>query len=314
MRFIVLISFLTSLLSFALPSEFVNQDDAQKAARAQELLSKARAALGTEKVKSLWIAGTYRQMMGDRDMGGDIELEMMLPDKFLKTSVMSPLAGIEITRLEALNGENAWMDTQNNAPAGGNIVFRAGPGPGAGGGNPADMQKAQQAFIRQEWTRLLLGVLGQAPVSVPLECSYAGEAEAPDGVADVIDVKSKGIGLTAQLFLDQKTHRPLMLSYQGRKPRVMTMTRQMPHGEDAKRKPPEELEKEMKDAQAKAQAQAAAEPMVEIQLRFEDFRSEGGVTLPHRISRTMDGQVNEEWQLTKFKINPSIKPDKFEKK
>ena len=310
MRFIVLISLLTSLLSFGLPSEFWHQDEVKKVARAQELLSQARAALGSDKIKSLSIAGTYRQVMGDRDMSGDIELEMLLPDKFLKTSVMSPMPGIEVTRREALNGENVWTDMQNNAPAGGNLVLRTMPA----GGNSADAQKAQQMFIRQEWTRLLLGVLGQSPVAVPLEYSYAGEAEAPDGVADVIEVKGKSISLTAQLFLDQKTHRPLMLSYQGRKPRVAMMTRQLSHGDEAKKKTPEEMEKEIREAQAKAAAQAAAEPMVEIQLRFEDFRAEGGVTLPHRISRTIDGQANEEWQLTKFKINPTIKADKFEKK
>ncbi|MBS1812058.1 MAG: hypothetical protein JST84_28100 [Acidobacteria bacterium] len=307
---VVLISVLTSFISFSLPTELVDQDDAAKTVRAQELLTQARSAIGSDKVKSLSMAGTYRQIMGDREMGGDIELEMMLPDKFLKSSVMSPIAGVEITRIEAVNGENAWMDTQNSAPAGGNVVFRMGVnGPNAS----ADQQKAQQTFIRQDWTRLLLGVLAIAPSSVSLECSYAGEAEAPDGLADVLDVKSKSIGLTAQLFLDQKTHRPLMLSYQGRKPRVAMITRQISH-EDVKKKSPEELEKEMKDAREKSQAQAASEPMVEIQLRFEDYRSEGGVTLPHRVSRTIDGQISEEWQLTKFKINPALKAEKFEKK
>ncbi len=304
-RLIILISVLTTWILFV-PTP---QDDAKKVARAQELLSQARAAIGSDKIKSLSIAGTYRQMLGEREMSGDIELEMMLPDKFLKTSVMSPMPGIEVTRLEALNGEKAWTDMQNNAPAGGNLILRIAPS----GGNSADAQKAQQMFIRQEWTRLLLGVLGQSPVAVPLEYSYGGEAEAPDGVADVIEVKGKVIGLTAQLFLDQKTHRPLMLSYQGRKPQMRMMTRQMSHSDEAKKKTPEEMEKEIKEAQAKAAAQAAAEPMVEIQLRFEDFRAEGGVTLPHRISRTIDGQANEEWQLTKFKINPIIKADKFEK-
>ena len=244
-------------------------------------------------------------------MSGDLELELLLPDKFLKSSVISPIANIEITRLEVLNGETVWTDTQNNAPAGGNFVFRTAGGPTAS----PEQQKAQQNFIRQEWTRLLLGILGQAPTSVPLECSYAGEAEAPDGVADVIEVKSKAIGLSAQLFLDQKTHRPLMLSYQGRKaPAMRMMTRQISHGEGDKKKTPEEMEKEAKEMQAKAQAQAAAEPLVETQLRFEEYQAEGGVTLPHRISRTVDGQMMEEWQLTKFKINPTIKADKFEKK
>ncbi len=314
MRFVLLITLLTSLLTFDPLPKLAVQDEAKKAARAQELLTQARAAIGSDKVKSLSIAGTQRQKVGENETGGDLELELLLPDKFLKSSVISPIANIEITRREVLNGETVWTDTQNNAPAGGNFVFRTAGGPTAS----PEQQKAQQNFIRQEWTRLLLGILGQAPTSVQIEYSYVGEAEAPDGVADVIDVKSKAIGLTAQLFLDQKTHRPLMLSYQGRKaPAMRMMTRQISHGEHGtgdKKKTPEEMEKEMKEMQAKAQAEAAAEPLVETQLRFEDYRAEGGVTLPHRISRTVDGQMTEEWQLTKFKINPTIKADKFEKK
>lgn len=310
MRFIVLISLLTSLISFALSSELLNQDEGKKMARAQELLSQARAAIGSDKVKSISIGGTKRQMLGENETSGDIELTALLPDKFFKSSVTNPFANIEITSLEVMNGDTVWTDTQNNAPSGGNVIFRTANGPN---GSP-EQQKERQNFIRQEWTRLLLGVLGQAPVNVQLECSYVGEAEAPDGVADVIDVKSKAIGLTAQLFLDQKTHRPLMLSYQGRRPPQMRIIRQVSHDAGEKKKTPEEMEKAAKEAQAKALSDASAETLVETQLRFEDHRNEGGITLPHRISRTVDGKFTEEWQLTKFKINPSLKADKFEKK
>jgi hypothetical protein len=311
MRIALLIALLTSFITFDPLPKLRWQDEAKKAERAQELLKQARTAIGSDKVKSLSIVGSHRQKMGENEVSGDLELMMLLPDKFLKSTVTSPIANIEITRMEALNGDTVWTDLQNNAPAGGNFVFRTAGGPTAS----PEQQKAQQNFIRQEWTRLLLGMLGQAPTMVQLDCTYAGEAEAPDGVADVIDVKGKAIGLTAQLFLDQKTHRPLMLSYQGRKTSGMRMvTRQISHGEGEKKKTPEELEKEAKEMQAKAQAAAAAEPLVEIQLRFEEYRSEDGITLPHRISRTVDGQMTEEWQLTKFKINPTIKADKFEKK
>jgi hypothetical protein len=308
MKMMLLISLLTSLVTFNPLPKLPVQDEAQKAAKAQELMKQCRAALGSDRVKSLSIAGTSRQKMGEMETGGDLELEMLLPDKFYKSSVMSLMAGMEITRLDIMNGENAWIDTQNNAPSGGHMVFRVA---GNVNGNPMEAQKAQQLFQRQEWTRVLLGLLGQGPASVPLELSYVGEAEAPDGVADVIEVKSKDIGLNAQLFLDQKTHRPLMLSYQGRKPRSAVMRTFVQA--DGKKKP-EDLEKEMKEAREKAQAQAATEPMVEIQLRYEDYQNEGGVTLPHRISRTIDGQITEEWTLTKFKLNPNIKADKFEKK
>lgn len=310
MRLLFLISILFSTITFdpfpKLPA--LNDDD--KAAKAKELMKQTRTALGCDGLESLSIQGTSRQKMGETETGGDLELSMILPSKFYKSSVISPMAGLELTRVEVLNGENAWTDFQNNAPAGSHMVFRAG---GSVNGNSLDAQKAMQLYQRQEWTRLLLGIIGQGPSSIPLEFSYVGEAEAPDGVADVIEVQSKGIGLNAQLFLDQKTHRPLMLSYQGRKPVARMVTRQI-SPEDAKKKTPEELEKEMKESREKAQAQAQQEPMVEIQLRFEDFQPEGKATLPHRITRTIDGKLTEEWTLTKFKINPSIKADLFEKK
>ncbi len=311
MRFVLLLTLLTSMITFDPLPKLPMQDDAKKAERAQELLKQTRAALGSDKIKSLSIVGTQRQKMGENETSGDLELDLLLPDKFLKSTVINPIANIEITRLEALNGETAWTDMKNNAPTSGGFVFRTAGGPTAS----PEQQKAQQSFIRQEWARLLLGILGQPLTSVQLDCSYAGEAEAPDGLADMIEVKSKAIGFSAQLFLDQKTHRPLMLTYQGRKtPQMRMTTRQISHDEAEKKKTPEEMEKEIKEMQAKAQAAAAAEPLVEIQLRFEDYQSEGGVTLPHRITRTVDGQMTEEWQLTKFKINPTIKADKFEKK
>lgn len=310
MRFFILISLLFSTITFDPFPKLSALNDDDKAARAQALMKQTRTALGCDGLESLSIQGTSRQKMGEMETGGDLELSMILPSKFYKASVMSPMAGIEMTRLEVLNGENAWTDIQNNAPAGGHMVFRAG---GSVNGNSLDAQKAMQLYQRQEWTRLLLGMIGQGPASVPLEFSYVGEAEAPDGVADVIEVQSKGIGLNAQLFLDQKTHRPLMLSYQGRKP-VMRMTTRQFSQEEAKKKTPEEIEKEMKESREKAQAQAQQEPMVEIQIRFEDFQPEGKATLPHRITRTIDGKLTEEWTLTKFKINPSIKADLFEKK
>ena len=311
MRFVLLLTLLTSAFAFDPLPKLSAQDDAKKAERAQEMLKQVRAALGSDKVKSLSITGTQRQKVGENETSGDLELEMLLPDKFFKASSFNPIANIEITRIEVLNGETVWSDIQNNAPSGGNIVFRS-----AGGATTSpEQQKIMQNFTRQEWSRLLLGILGQAPTSVQLDYSYVGEAEAPDGVADVIEIKGKAIGLSAQLFLDQKTHRPLMISYQGRKaPAMRVMTRQISHADGDKKKTPEEMEKDAQESITKAQAAAAAEPLVETQLRFEDYSAEGGIVLPHRISRTVDGQMTEEWNLTKFKINPTIKADKFEKK
>jgi hypothetical protein len=96
--------------------------------------------------------------------------------------------------------------------------------------------------------------------------TYAGDAEAPGGKADVLDVKGEK-NFAARLFLDQKTHRPLMLTYLGRKPRVVTsMSTDGPPSE-------QDLEKKIKEAEA-----TAAE--VEFQVRFLDYKGVNGILLP----------------------------------
>ncbi|MBL8202897.1 MAG: hypothetical protein JNM09_01615 [Blastocatellia bacterium] len=303
MKLLLMISLLTSMITFDPLPSLPLQDDAQKAVRAQELLKQTRATLGCEKLKSLSFNGGYRQVMGEMEMAGEIEMEMLLPDSFYK-AVTTSMMGAEITRVEAVNSETAWMDMRNSAPSGGAIMIRA-----ANNNSTMDAQKAQEIVVRHEFARFLLGFIATAPASAQLEYSYAGIAEAPDGNADVIEVKGQ-LGFNAQLFLDQKTHLPLMLSYKARKPRVVTRMMSGGSPADVKKLTPEEIEKHAKEAREKAEA----EPPVEYQLRFEDFSEEGGVKLPHRISKTIDGKITEEWDLKKFKINPSIKPNKFEKK
>ena len=78
----------------------------------------------------------------------------------------------------------------------------------------------------------------------------------------------------------------------------------------AARPSPEEMEKRAKEAQERA----ASAPLVEMQMRFEDFRDEGGLRLPHRITKSVNDETTEEINLTKFKLNPALKPDHFVKK
>jgi hypothetical protein len=54
--------------------------------------------------------------------------------------------------------------------------------------------------------------------------------------------------------------------------------------------------------------------IVDISLFFDDYRSVDGVVLPHRLSRSVDGQTAEEWTFKTIKLNPTFKPDTFAKK
>lgn len=288
------------LISTAALCEIIPDAAAQEAAqRAQQLLAQARAAIGGEQLgtlQSLSVAGNYRRTMGDREMTGEVQLDLLLPGKMLRTETMSPMPSMEITRIEALSGDRVWLDQQSSG-GGGNMVMIRRPG-----GDTPQGQARQQQAVRSEFARLVLGLLLRTPSSFPVAYSYVGTAEAPDGKAEAIDVKGPH-DFAARLFFDQKTHRLLMMTYQGQQPRIITRTA-------TERRSPEEMEKLAKEAEA----EAARQPAVEFQVRYTDYRNVQGISLPHRLSRAVDGTVNEEWELTKYKLNPPLKDAHFEKK
>jgi hypothetical protein len=66
-----------------------------------------------------------------------------------------------------------------------------------------------------------------------------------------------------------------------------------------------EIDKQMKEA-------AATPPkMVEYRMFFGDYREVSGISLPHRITRGTGDKTTEEWEIKDYKVNPSIKPDRF---
>lgn len=299
-KFLIAILVVAAAMTELFPG--VNAQDA--ATKAQQLINQARAALGGDKLKSLRslsATGNYRRTFGQMEMSGEVNYDLLLPDKMMKTEVMSPMPSLEITRIETINGDDVWEDQQQHGGGGGMVIIRRGPG-----GANADPKKAQAALqqgVRSDFARLLIGWLLTTPSSFPVEYSYAGEAESPDGKADALDVKGPG-GFAARLFLDQKTHRPLMLTYNGKKPRVITQTMTGPprNREDA--------EKRVKEMET----EAAKQPDVEYRINLDDYRDVNGISFPHKLTRSIENEVNEELEITKVKINPQIKPEKFVKK
>jgi hypothetical protein len=294
--------FLVVLLvaAIAVAELFPNVSAQDAAGKAQQLIEQARKALGGEKLKSLnslSATGSLRRKMGQMEMSGELQIDLLLPDKMMRVETMAMMGGVELTRMETVNGNTVWTDQQTGGGGGGMVMIRRP------GGDTPHGQAMQQNAVRAESARTMLGWLLTTLSSFPVEYSYAGEAESPDGKADVLDVKGAN-NFAVQLFLDQKSHKPLMLTYKGRKARMMTRTVQgAPRSE-------EEIKKEIAEAEAKA----AAEPLVEYQVIFNDYRDVSGVSLPHRLTKSIENEINEEWEISKFKLNPQLKPEKFEKK
>jgi hypothetical protein len=266
--------------------------------RAAALLAQARAAIGGDKVltgvRGLSWAGTIQRAFGDRQVAGDLAIDLALPDKMLRSESLSPMGDASLVVTEqGLNGDTLLRSVRTlNTPPG--AIIRTPPPPSPG--SDAEAQALRNS--RAELARLVVAMLLASPATLPVEFTDAGEAQGPDGQADVLDVKGSG-GFAAKLFLDKQTHRPLMLSYRGASPRVIVQTQRV-------QGPP--------PAQPNAHPDAAlpqAPEVVDITMFFDDYRSVDGVQLPHHVVRAVDGQTNEEWTFKTIKVNPSFKSDAF---
>lgn len=283
------------------------QDDPQ--AKAQAVLVEVAKAMGGDKaasLKSLSAEGEFRRTFGEREISGAVELYAILPDIFQQVTVMERPDGMPGMRMTmTMNGDEAFRDQSGG---GGFMRFGGpgGPGGGPGGpGGPGGQRMDPAAQIRTEMYRLLLGVLPGNPALSKLTYAWAARAESPNGAADVIDVTGPD-NFKARLFIDEGTRLPLMLSFQQRQP----MQRMAP---PAELKTQEERRAWFEEQRAKMAA-AGPPPMVEARVFFADYQETSGVMFPHRITRQVDGQVQEQITIEKYKVNPSLKAAQFQKK
>src|SRR6185503_9960953 len=175
------------------------------------ILAAARAALGGEKklssVKSFTATGRTRQVRGDNLVPIEFEIFVELPDKYLrKDEVPAQESGPTAT---GFNGEEFLQDPPPAAP----------PTPPAGAGaaapNPAVLEAARKArvtTVKQDFARLTLGMFAASFPSYPMTFTYVGEAEAPQGKADVLDAKGPN-NFTFRFFINKETHLPIMVSW-----------------------------------------------------------------------------------------------------
>jgi hypothetical protein len=276
--------------------------------RADEVLKQAREAIGGErlqKIEGLHINGQYRRVFGERQMAGDREISIQLPNKYVVEDAMS-MGGMStsILNTRGLNGEKAWSASSG----GGGMVIRFGGGPGSTQLTPEQMEAAQRRMYQAEFSRYLLAMILTAPSSFAVEYKYAGESDVEDAPAEVVDVTGPD-KFSARIFFDKKTHLPLLLSYRGPKPRTITMTR-----EGGGPRSPEDLKKAREEAEKKMQAEGPAVPEeVDFYIRLTDHKKVDGLMLPHKLTFLTESEVSEEFEISKYQVNPQFKADKFEK-
>jgi len=277
--------------------------------RAQEILKQAREAVGGEqrlqKLEALHINGQYRRVFGERQIAGDREISIALPNKYLVEDSMNP-GGLSTAMINthALNGAHAWSGTSGGA----GMVFRMG-GPGGQQMSPEQLEAMQRRIYQAEFARYVLAMTLAPPASLAVEYKYAGDSDVDGEPADVLDVSGPD-QFSVRLFFDKKSHLPLLLSYRGPKPRMITMTR--PPGSGPRK--PEDLQKAREEAEKKMQAEGPGTPEeVDFYIRLSDHKKVDGLMLPFKLTFLTESEVSEEFEISKYQLNPQFKADKFEK-
>lgn len=301
-----------------------------QAGDAAKVMADMRQALGGDKklaaVQSLTATGRNDRAMGERSISGDYEMALELPDRFLTKQVVAqtPMGNVSLTI--GFNAGALIQDTEMpQAPGGGMRIQIGGASPNA---TPEEQKASDEKMVvqqKQEFARMALGLFGGSTPAFPVEFAYDGVAESPDGKADVISVKGSD-DFAGKLFVDQKSHLPLMFSWMAKEPVQLTQTAgpgragggqpgvtQFSRGGGAPQTP-EERDKMMKDLQERMKAAEANRKIVEYRVYYGDFHDVNGVKLPFSFQQSIAGNASSQITIDKYKINPKIDPKRFEPK
>jgi hypothetical protein len=247
-------------------------------------MAAARAAMGGDAkisaVKTFIANGRTRQVRGENLVPIEFEIQAELPDKY--------------SRRDEFPAQDAGPVTAGFVADALVLVPRPAPPPPRPGA-PAPPPGQQEAMLRgrlmtakQDFARLLLGMFATSTPAFPLTYSFVGQAEAPQGKADVIDVKGPN-NFSARLFIAGDTHLPIMLSWQAG---ATGATRAA--------------------AAPAAPAAPVAPATSEQRMFFADYRDVDGLKLPFRIRRASGAETTEETTFDRFRINARIDPRRFD--
>ena len=291
--------------------------------RAAQVLAEARKAMGGEKlaaITSLMATGRTNRVRGNNLVPIEFEIAMELPDKYVRKDEVpaeeseptsTGFAGNEIIQLPA-------------PPAGGPPGGRPG-GPAPPAPTPQQLEaqrRARMAAVKQDFVRLVLGLFANSTAAYPVTFGYVAQAAAPQGTADVLDVRGEG-NFALRFFINSQTRFPIMVSWQAPPTGVVVTTPGQPAPAtvapgavviSAPAPPPATASQQDKDAYSKEvaglRAKAQSTP-VEYRLYYADYRDVDGVKLPFRLRRAIGPDTTEETTFDRFRLNTKVDPRKF---
>jgi hypothetical protein len=256
------------------------------------IVDDARQALGghaaLEGVRGLLGFGRSARFIGPIRLVGEIDIRLALPDRYVRVDKLS----VGQMSAEVATGFNGDL-----------LIQRAKGSDGRGFGPAAPPspslaeagERATLAGVRQDAALMLLGFFCTSLDLHPLNFTYGGVAESPEGRADVLELGSVN-GSTARLFIDSQTHLPLLVSWMA--PDLLAAARTF--GAAGQAIPPD------------PSALLARLPSVEHRLYFGDYRAVGPVRWPFRLRRSVAGQPSEEVAFDKLIVNPATDARAFD--
>lgn len=254
--------------------------------RTAEVLGRAREALGVgaTALRTFSGSGTGRRSVGPLQLAGRFEMRIAFPDRFVRIDRIGP-SGLDAEVASGFNG------TSLIQRAIGSNGLRVDPTAAIAPSSRAAATAAALVGAKQDLALLLLGFLAASFEFYPLTFAPAGTAESADGTADVIALTAPN-GFAARLFLDTRSGRPLMVSWDG--PDVPGAMRTLARG----------------GAPIDPQTLALG-PQVEHRLYFSEYGRVGRFTWPFLIRRSIDGQPVEEIRFSTLTADAEIDPRLF---
>jgi hypothetical protein len=212
-----------------------------------------------------------------------VRIDILLPDKFLMT-----LRGRGPASIRGVNGKAPIVNRE--------ILSR----PILTDPRLLDRLTAQH---HRQFMLYMIGLLVMPPEHYGVQFADAGEEEG--GRADVVRATGP-YNLAVQLFLDKETHRPRLLAF--REPPRSASFKEAAKPTDAGQTDARD-QPLFKSLEGPAPALPANQ---EMQIAFADHRPVDGILLPFRITTTF-GSSTDEWRISKYDVNPPLKPKLFEK-
>ncbi len=309
-------------------------------ARALEIIALARQAIGGEtvikNVRSMTITGNAAQTFTidgvSRTGQGTLEISLQMPNQFSKMlkigneSSGTKDGGIrrETQVIMTTKDDDKTVLNQNGVNEKKRVVILKNDGEVknlsseneiAANGSKRVVTDTSR-FRQNELFRTSFALLLSAPEGLDATYKYTG-VETVDGKnCDVISVESGNSPF--KLFIDQSSHLPVMMSYQGAVPIVFKFNRNEPPtdvldnvktlivNEDG-------TQTERNDKERTFIRRINGEiKTAEYQVKFSDYRSVNGMQLPYKWTQTVGGQPDQNVDVVSYEINPANIAEKFQ--